>query len=74
MKTSVGKGMAVTKADFRSRLRKARHNHYVSESEVDLLFGVFDKVKDGLLTLEDLSPDKVARLEKATDKRWDGPV
>jgi Ca2+-binding EF-hand superfamily protein len=57
LKTSVGKGVAVTKAEFRQRLRKARQSQYISDSEVDLLFGVFDKVKDGILTLEEFSAD-----------------
>jgi len=79
LKTSVGKDVAVTKADFRRRLRKARQSQYISDNEVDLLFEVFDKVKDGLLTLEDFSSDKASRWDRDRDKELkdppiDGPV
>lgn len=76
LKTSVGKGMSVTKAEFQRRLRKARQSQYISDDEVHLLFQVFDKVKDGLLTLEEFSPDKAAvRWDRDKDGTPpDGPV
>lgn len=67
LKNSVGKGVSVSKAEFRRRLRKARQSRYVSDHEVDLLFDVFDKVKDGLLTLEEYNPDKAARRDREKD-------
>ena len=68
MKTSVGQGIPIDKADFRRRLRKARQSQQITDKEVDLLFGVFDKVKDGLLTLEEFSSEKAARWDRAKDK------
>lgn len=68
MKTSVGQGVAITRADFRQRWRKARQSEYISDQEVDLVFGVFDKVKDGLLTLEEFSPEKTARWDLEKEK------
>lgn len=80
LKTSVGRGLVVSKADFRRRLRKARQSQYISDNEVDLLFDVFDRVKDGLLTLEEFSSDKASRWDREKDKERnqlehsDGPV
>ena len=64
MRSSVGQGQSVTKEEFRRRLRRARESHHVSDSEVDLLFGVFDKVKDGLLTLDEFSSGEAARYDR----------
>lgn len=68
LKTSVGKGEAITKEDFRFRLRHARESRTVSQQEVDLLFPVFDVVKDGLLTLEDFSSDEASRFDRDKEK------
>ena len=74
LKTSVGKGLTVSKADFQRRLRKARQSQYISDEEVDLLFDVFDRVKDGLLTLEEFSSDKASRWDREKDKEKNGPA
>lgn len=68
LKTSVGKGISVSKADFRRRLRRARESQFISDNEVNLLFSVFDRVRDGLLTLEEFSSDATARLDRNIDK------
>jgi hypothetical protein len=52
-KTVVESGQPVDKALFRKTLRKARRSTVVSDAEVDLLFDVFDHVKDGSITGDD---------------------
>lgn len=68
LKTSVGKGMTVSKADFRRRLRRARQTQFISDSEINLLFDIFDRVRDGLLNLEEFSSDQAARWDREKDK------
>ena len=68
MKSSVGQGESITKADFRRRLRRARQSQQITDQEVDLLFEVFDKVKDGMLTLEEFSSEKAARWDREKDR------
>lgn len=68
LKTSIGRGISIDKKEFLERLRKARQSKQITDKEVDLLFGVFDRVKDGLLTLEDFSSEKAARWDRATYK------
>jgi magnesium transporter len=53
-KNTVESGLSIDKAQFRRILTKARQSKKVSEKEVDLLFGVLDRVKDGELNNEDL--------------------
>ena len=74
MRTSVGRGEHVTKSEFSRRLRKARQSRQISDQEVDLLFDVFDKVKDGMLTLEEFSSDEAARWDREKERQLAGPT
>jgi hypothetical protein len=74
LKTSVGQGLSITKDDFRERLRKARSSQYVTDREVDLLFPIFDVVKDGLLSLEDFSSDEASRWDRGKDKELNNQI
>ena len=74
MKSSVGRGVAVTKSEFRRRLRTARQSRQISDKEVDLLFGVFDRVKDGMLTLEEFSSDEAARWDREKERQVSDPT
>jgi len=56
IKTIEKQGVALDKAQFRSVLAKARHTKHVSDKEVDLLFDILDKVKDGILRSDDFKP------------------
>jgi magnesium transporter len=53
-KNTVEVGVSVDKAQFRRILTKARQSKKVTPKEVDLLFEVLDRVKDGELNNEDL--------------------
>jgi magnesium transporter len=52
-KTTVEKGQSLDKTSFAALLRYARHSKKASIEELDLLFDVFDKIKDEKLTSED---------------------
>lgn len=54
-KNTVENGVSIDKAQFRRILTKARQSKKVTQKEVDLLFEVLDRVKDGELNNEDLS-------------------
>lgn len=54
LKEAVSNRDPVDKEVFRTMLEKARPSHNVTQKEVDLLFDVFDRVKDGNLTASDL--------------------
>lgn len=53
LKSSVERGDAVSKEQFRIMLKNSRQSKEASTNEVDLLFDVFDKIKDGSLTASD---------------------
>ncbi|KAL7566746.1 hypothetical protein ACA910_017794 [Epithemia clementina (nom. ined.)] len=55
MKQIKQRGKAIDKEGFRALLREARRTKQISNKEVDLLFDVFDKVKDGVIGLEDIN-------------------
>ena len=57
LKSSVERGEAVSKEQFRVMLRNSRQSKEASTQEVDLLFDVFDKIKDGNLTSSDFQQD-----------------
>jgi hypothetical protein len=52
-KTVIEAGSPVTKNVFRQTLKRARQSKSVSDAEVDLLFEVFDHIKDGSIGDED---------------------
>lgn len=54
VKSTLEEGKTITKDEFRIKLRKARQSGEVTDKEVDLLFHVFDSVKDGMLDKEDM--------------------
>ena len=54
VKSTLEEGKTITKDEFRVKLRKARQSGEITDKEVDLLFHVFDSVKDGLLDKEDM--------------------
>jgi hypothetical protein len=56
LKTTVERGEVISKEQFRILLQNARQSRVVTTREVDLLFGVFDKIKDGNLTASDFRP------------------
>ena len=46
-------GYGINRTQFKKELIKARRSAHATDEEVDLLFNVFDRVKDGHLTRED---------------------
>jgi hypothetical protein len=53
LKSSVEQGEAVSKEQFRAILNESRQSREATTREVDLLFDVFDRIKDGTLTASD---------------------
>lgn len=59
LQNSVGKGVSVSKAEFRRGLRKKHDNvDRFSDHQVDLLFGVFDKNEGWSLDARGVQPGK----------------
>lgn len=58
VKTVIEDGKILDKDQFRAVLRKARQTKKISPKEVELLFDVFDRVKDGHLTPEDFHQEE----------------
>ena len=54
VKSTLEEGKPTTKDEFRIKLIKARQTGEITDQEVDLLFHVFDSVKDGMLDKEDM--------------------
>lgn len=54
VKTTIEQGKSVDKESFRKILKKARQSKRASQKEVDLLFDILDRVKDGELSPEDM--------------------
>lgn len=52
-KTTIERGQSLDKSSFAALLRNARHSKKASTEELDLLFDVFDKIKDEKLTADD---------------------
>lgn len=48
-------GKSIDKEGFRDLIREARRSKHISDKEVDLLFDTFDKVKDGVIGVEDIN-------------------
>ena len=55
LKDIIHQGKRLDKNGFRDVIREVRRSKQISDEEVDLLFGVFDKVKDGALGSEDIA-------------------
>ena len=53
LKTTIERGGVINKEQFRVLLQNARYSRVVTSNEVDLLFDVFDKIKDGSLSADD---------------------
>ena len=69
VKKMLDTGESMSKEEFRTNLKKARLSGKVTDAEVDLLFGVMDSQKDGILQNDDfLALSKRALSPK--DKRW----
>jgi hypothetical protein len=66
LKTTVERGDAISKDQFRILLQHARQSRVVTTREVDLLFDVFDKIKDGSLTASDFQNDP----NLSTPSKW----
>ena len=49
------RGKGIDKETFSVLLREARRSRQIDSKEVDLLFDVFDKVKDGVIGSEDIN-------------------
>lgn len=64
IKTLEKQGASLDKDQFRDVFEHARHSNPVSSEEIDLLFDVFDRVKDGYLRIEDFHPDKSSDKKK----------
>lgn len=56
VKSTVEQGQILDKDTFRRILKKSRQDGHISNAEVDLLFDVFDRVKDGYIHLEEFYP------------------
>jgi Ca2+-binding EF-hand superfamily protein len=54
----VEKGHSLDKDQFREVLQRARQSKVVDTKEVDLLFNVFDRVKDGYIRQDDFQVQK----------------
>ena len=57
IKSSVERGTAVSKEQFRVLLKRSRQSNEATGQEIDLLFDIFDKIKDGSLTASDFHSD-----------------
>ena len=57
LQSTVERGQALDKAKFSTLLKRAHGHREISEREVDLLFDVFDRVKDGSLNQYDFDED-----------------
>lgn len=53
LKSTFEDGNKLDKEGFKQRLKESRHSKEVSDAEVELLFDVFDRIKDGTLTSRD---------------------
>jgi Ca2+-binding EF-hand superfamily protein len=65
LKEAVSHGKPVNKETFRTLLQQFRPANNVTEKEVDLLFDVFDRIKDGNLTASDMQETARYRKEKS---------
>ena len=62
LKSTLELGVSIDKKRFEEMLNKARGTKKATATEVDLLFQVFDRIKDG-----NISPDDFAQSEETTD-------
>jgi magnesium transporter len=67
LKSSVERGECISKEQFRVMLKNSRQSNEASADEVDLLFDVFDKIKDGSLTPSDFQPEVPTARENLKD-------
>jgi hypothetical protein len=65
LRETVSQGKPVNKETFRTLLQQFRPANHVTEKEVDLLFDVFDRIKDGNLTASDMQETARYRKEKS---------
>lgn len=66
VKQLTSKGVSLNKEHFRMTLRRARETKQVTDKEIDLLFSILDRVKDGQIRSDDFE-----RLhEEQKQLRW----
>jgi magnesium transporter len=68
LKTTIERGEVINKEQFRVLLQHARNSRMVTSNEVDLLFEVFDKIKDGSLSAEDFQKNSISSV---SSKAWE---
>jgi Mg2+ and Co2+ transporter CorA len=70
VKSSLDHGTAISKDEFRVKLRQARQSGEVTDKEVDLLFHALDTVKDGMIGKDDFD---VFRLSNSLSETPNNP-
>lgn len=68
-KSSVERGEALSKEQFRVLLKNSRQSKEASTREVDLIFDVFDTIKDGSLKSSDFQQDDASTNGGGTGRR-----
>jgi magnesium transporter len=71
LKTTVERGEVISKEQFRVLLQNARQYRTVTPREVDLLFDVFDKIKDGTLAANDFPNRQIDGMSQSHFGRLD---
>jgi hypothetical protein len=69
LKHTVQRDKRLDKGEFRHVLSSARRSRQITDDEVDLLFEVFDRVKDGQIGSEDLSFLEFMQADAATNAK-----